>query len=141
MRCGERDGAAQHHGDAAQWRGGDVHDHGDVDGDHGQHHQHGDREAADRDHSAGAGSRARQRRRIIRTFDTVTGLCSASDTDTVQPIADLVITKTDGVTTVIAAGSTTYTVVVTNNGPSEVTSAPVTDPVQTGLTIGAGPVR
>ena len=52
-----------------------------------------------------------------------------------QPIADLVISKTDGVTTVLATSSTIYTVVVTNNGPSEVTSAPVTDPVQRALTI------
>src|SRR5438477_120148 len=70
-----------------------------------------------------------------RTYNAATGLCSASDTDTVQPIADLVITKTDGVLTVNANGSTTYTVVVTNNGPSDVTNAPVTDPAATGLTL------
>ena len=51
--------------------------------------------------------------------------------------ADLAIAKTDGVATVTAGGSTTYTVTVTNNGPSEVTNATVTDVAPAGLTFGA----
>ena len=50
---------------------------------------------------------------------------TASDTDTVNPVADLAITKTDGVASVNAGGSTTYTVTVTNNGPS-VSRQPIT---------------
>ncbi len=52
---------------------------------------------------------------------------SAADTDTITVIADLAITKTDGVASAVPGSSTTYTVVVTNNGPSSVTSATVSD--------------
>ena len=44
---------------------------------------------------------------------------SATDSDTFAPQADLGITKTDGVTTVTAGGSLTYTIVVSNAGPSD----------------------
>jgi uncharacterized repeat protein (TIGR01451 family) len=54
------------------------------------------------------------------TTDNVGGNNSASDTDTVTPVADLAITKSDGVTSVTAGTSTTYTITVTNNGPSTV---------------------
>ena len=62
---------------------------------------------------------------------------SATDTDTVSPapvVADLAITKTDGTTSVAAGGSTTYTLVVTNNGPSPVSGAILADPAVAGLT-------
>ena len=52
---------------------------------------------------------------------------SATDTDTLTPMADLAITKTDGVTTAMPGGTTTYTIVVSNNGPSNVTGATVAD--------------
>ncbi len=61
---------------------------------------------------------------------------SATDTDTVSPapvVADLAITKTDGTTAVGAGGSTTYTLTVTNNGPSTVSGAILADPAVTGL--------
>ena len=58
---------------------------------------------------------------------------SATDTDTPNPIADLAVTKTDGVATVSAGGTTTYTITVTNNGPSAVTGATVTDPLPAGV--------
>ncbi|MCY7355510.1 MAG: DUF11 domain-containing protein [Lysobacter sp.] len=49
--------------------------------------------------------------------------------------ADLGITKTNGTTTVTSGASTTYTVVVTNNGPDPVTGAVVSDtPNPAGLT-------
>ena len=41
--------------------------------------------------------------------------------------SDLSITKTDGVNEVVAGGSVVYTIVVTNNGPADVTGATVTD--------------
>jgi uncharacterized repeat protein (TIGR01451 family) len=44
---------------------------------------------------------------------------SAADSDTFAPQADLGITKTDGVTTVTPGGSLTYTIVVSNAGPSD----------------------
>ncbi|MFY9821928.1 MAG: IPTL-CTERM sorting domain-containing protein, partial [Thermoanaerobaculia bacterium] len=44
---------------------------------------------------------------------------SATDSDTFAPQADLSITKTDGVTTVTAGGSLTYTIVASNAGPSD----------------------
>ena len=62
--------------------------------------------------------------------DTNPGNNSATDTDTITPaavIADLSITKTDGVATATPGGSTTYTIVVTNSGPSSITGASVTD--------------
>lgn len=52
----------------------------------------------------------------------------------VGPSADLAITKTDGVTSVTAGGSTTYTIVASNNGPAAVTGATVTDTFPAGLT-------
>lgn len=59
---------------------------------------------------------------------------SASDIDTVTPVADLVISKNDGVTSLNAGGTTTYTIRVTNNGPSSVANAVLSDPAVTGLT-------
>jgi len=47
--------------------------------------------------------------------------------------ADLAITKTDNVTAVNAGGTTTYTIVVTNNGPSAADGAIFTDLAVTGL--------
>ena len=47
--------------------------------------------------------------------------------------ADLVISKTDGVTSVTAGGSTTYTMVVTNNGPFAVTNPVIQDPAVVGI--------
>ena len=51
-------------------------------------------------------------------------------------VADLAITKTNGVNTLTPGGNTTYTITVTNNGPAEVTGATVTDPAPVGLTLG-----
>ena len=51
--------------------------------------------------------------------DPTPGNNSATDNDTVlTPQADLAITKTDGVTTAIPGQTLTYTIVVSNNGPS-----------------------
>ena len=51
--------------------------------------------------------------------------------------ADLQVSKTDGVTTVTAGGATTYTIVVTNNGPNAALGATVVDTAPVGLTFGA----
>jgi uncharacterized repeat protein (TIGR01451 family) len=52
---------------------------------------------------------------------------SASDTDTLTPQADLAVTKTDGKTSVVPGTADTYTITVTNNGPSTVTSLTLAD--------------
>src|SRR5262249_48434815 len=52
---------------------------------------------------------------------------SATDTDTLTPQADLAITKTDNVTSVVPGTSTTYTIVVTNAGPSTAVDQQVSD--------------
>ncbi len=60
---------------------------------------------------------------------------TASDTDTVNPIAELSITKNDSVSSVNAGGTTTYTVVISNVGPSAANNAVFTDPAATGLNV------
>jgi uncharacterized repeat protein (TIGR01451 family) len=77
------------------------------------------------------------------TGDPTTANNSATDTDTLTPQADLAITKTDGVTTVTAGGSTIYTITASNAGPSNATGATVADTFPASLTcnwtcVGAG---
>ncbi|HWH40454.1 MAG TPA: hypothetical protein VNU21_11490, partial [Usitatibacter sp.] len=48
-------------------------------------------------------------------------------------VADLAITATDGLGNVLTGASTTYTITVTNNGPSSVTGAVLSDAAATGL--------
>ena len=71
----------------------------------------------------------------------------ASDHDPVLvglfPVADLAITKTDGVTTATPGGSVTYTITASNAGPSSDASATVADTFPAALTctwtcVGAG---
>src|SRR5205814_652731 len=52
---------------------------------------------------------------------------SDTDTDSITLSSDLAVTKTDNKTSVVAGTSDTYTIVVTNNGPSDVTGAAVAD--------------
>src|SRR5262249_58116749 len=59
---------------------------------------------------------------------------SASDTDTLTPQADLAVTKTDGVLSAVPGTANTYTIVVSNNGPSAVTGASVSDSLPAGVT-------
>jgi uncharacterized repeat protein (TIGR01451 family) len=77
------------------------------------------------------------------TTDTNGGNNSATDTDTINPLADLAITKTDGVTTAVPGMSVTYTIVASNAGPATATGASVTDTFPATLTcswtcVGAG---
>lgn len=52
---------------------------------------------------------------------------SATDTDTLTRVADLAITKTNGVLSVTAGQPTTYTLVASNTGPSDASAATVID--------------
>ncbi len=59
---------------------------------------------------------------------------TATDVDTVTASADLAVVKSNGATGVASGTPTTYTVTVTNNGPSTVTGATLADPAVAGLT-------
>ncbi len=66
--------------------------------------------------------------------DPDSGNNAASDSTTVSPLADVSISKTDGVTTIAAGAATTYTIVVTNPGPSALTDVAVVDSMPAALT-------
>jgi uncharacterized repeat protein (TIGR01451 family) len=68
------------------------------------------------------------------TADPAPGNNSVNDVDTLTPQADLSISNSDGAASVSAGGTTTYTLVATNNGPSNVTGATVTDTFPASLT-------
>ncbi|MBP6379293.1 MAG: DUF11 domain-containing protein, partial [Sphingorhabdus sp.] len=70
-------------------------------------------------------------------FDPDTSNNDSTDTDVIDRVSDLTISKTDGVTSVNSGDSTTYTITVTNNGPSSVTGAILSDPVVAGLNVTA----
>ncbi len=53
--------------------------------------------------------------------DPVPGNNSATDTDTLTPSADLSVSKNDGTSTATPGGSTTYTIIAGNAGPSNAT--------------------
>ena len=65
-------------------------------------------------------------------------LADAADTRVVVstgPLADLAVTKTASSLYVLAGGLVTFTIVVTNNGPSPVNSVSLADLLPTGLTL------
>ena len=66
--------------------------------------------------------------------DPTPGNNSATDTDTLNPSADLAISKTDGVTSATPGGSVTYTIVASNAGPSNAPGSTVTDTFPASLT-------
>ena len=68
------------------------------------------------------------------TTDTNPANNSATDSDTIVPLVDLSITKTDGQTTVALGTVVHYAVVVSNAGPSTATNAVVNDTAPAGLT-------
>ena len=77
------------------------------------------------------------------TTDLTPGNNSSPVTTAVVAQADLSITMTDGVTTATPGGSVTYTITVSNTGPSNVTGATVADTFPASLTatwtgVGAG---
>ena len=59
--------------------------------------------------------------------ETDTSNNTATDTDTLQPEADLTITKTNNATSVTQNTPTTYTILVSNDGPDDVVGATVSD--------------
>ncbi|MEO5626084.1 MAG: hypothetical protein ABIQ70_08775 [Dokdonella sp.] len=59
--------------------------------------------------------------------DPTPGNNSATDTDTLNPSADLAVSKTDGTSSYTPGSNTTYTILATNNGPSAVTGATIAD--------------
>ncbi|HEU4388534.1 MAG TPA: hypothetical protein VFV34_12105, partial [Blastocatellia bacterium] len=67
--------------------------------------------------------------------DTNPGNNSATDTDTLTSQGDLAITKTNGTSTSTAGGSTSYTITVSNAGPSTATGATVADTFPASLTV------
>ena len=69
----------------------------------------------------------------VDQFDPNTANDTASATETPQQ-ADLSITKTDGVTSAVPGTAVTYTIVVTNNGPSAATNVVVADTFPATLT-------
>src|SRR5262249_39474615 len=56
-----------------------------------------------------------------------------TDTDTLTPQADLAVTKDDGKTSAVPGTPITYTLTVSNNGPSTVSSLSLIDNVPTAL--------
>ena len=69
------------------------------------------------------------------TFDPVLGNNDGSQSTIVLPAADMVITKDDGVASVVAGSSTTYTITLRNDGPStEDPGVVVSDPIPAGTT-------
>ena len=61
---------------------------------------------------------------------------SCTDTDTEAPSADIVTVKTDNSSTYTPGTDVTYTITVTNNGPSDAVNVNVTDALPAGLTAG-----
>src|SRR6185437_14116886 len=59
----------------------------------------------------------------------------SSASTTVNPSADVSVTKTDSPDPVFAGGNLTYSLVVHNNGPSSAAGVTLTDPLPTGLTL------
>ena len=58
---------------------------------------------------------------------------SAADVETLTPQVDLLVTQTDGKTSVVSGTSNTYTITVTNNGPSTINSFLLNDVIPVGL--------
>ena len=68
------------------------------------------------------------------TTDSNPGNNSAIDVDTLTPLANLSVTKTDGAASVVPGTPITYSIVVGNAGPSSVSGASVVDAVPPALT-------
>src|SRR5207248_2597459 len=68
---------------------------------------------------------------VTAANDTNAANNTASDADALTPRNDVGVTKTDGVTSVVPGTTTTYTISVSNGGPSTATSVSVSDPLPT----------
>jgi len=69
------------------------------------------------------------------TPESNTGNNSGSATTTVNPAADLQLSKTDSPDPVTAGGNLTYSLVIHNNGPSAASGVTLSDPLPAGLTV------
>ena len=69
----------------------------------------------------------------VGTFDPTPANNTASDTNAIDLVADLAITKSNGSVGVTAGATTTYTITAANNGPSNVTGAILVDAAVAGL--------
>jgi uncharacterized repeat protein (TIGR01451 family) len=69
----------------------------------------------------------------VGTTELVPGNNSSSAVVTVGQVANLSVSKTDGATSVIAGGTTAYTITYSNGGPSAANGAIVKDAVSAGL--------
>ena len=67
------------------------------------------------------------------TFDHLPGNNSDTETTTVQPSADLAVTKADSPDPINVGQNLTYTVVVTNNGPNTASGVSLSDPLPAGV--------
>src|SRR5207302_764870 len=72
------------------------------------------------------------------TTDTDNTNNSSTDSDTLTPQADLTISKSDGKSTAVPGTDVTYTITVTNNGPSTVNGATVSDVLPDGTSYVSG---
>lgn len=70
----------------------------------------------------------------VSVTDPVPGCPQCTDTDTAPPVADIVVTNTDGQTTYTPGEEAVYTVTVANNGPAAVSNLEVNGTLQTGVT-------
>jgi uncharacterized repeat protein (TIGR01451 family) len=70
---------------------------------------------------------------VAYTVDTANSTLTATDTDSIKPIADLSVTKTDNKTAAIPGQPTSYIITVTNNGPSPVSSLTLNDTLPSAL--------
>ncbi len=71
----------------------------------------------------------------VGVTDPNLGNNSATDVDTIRPVADLSISVTDNVTTVVTGRSLTYVIKVSNAGPGSATNAVVNNPWPSGLNL------
>ena len=71
------------------------------------------------------------------TADPTSANNSATSTTTVAASAELAVAKTDAPDPVVAGTDLTYTITVTNNGPSEAANATLSDTLPTGTTFGS----
>lgn len=76
----------------------------------------------------------------VTASETDSNVSNNSDTEstTVTPVADLAITKLGNIDSVLQEGDVTYTLSVSNNGPSTATSVVVTDVLPVGLSFASG---
>ena len=67
------------------------------------------------------------------TFDSSTANNTVTITSAVTPAANLTVAKTNGVATLVAGGTTSYTITVANLGPANAPGTVLTDPAVPGL--------